>query len=138
MAGLLPHPPPMEKRLSAGEDVTRLLASHREGDEEALNRLFPLVYGELRQLAHRQLGRGGRGTLHAARAMRQILIDHARRHLAHKRGGGAPHLTLEENDVAVEARAEELIDLDAALDRLGKLDDRAGRPAPRGCPARSG
>jgi RNA polymerase sigma factor (TIGR02999 family) len=141
--------------LSAGEDVTRLLASHREGDGEALNRLFPLVYGELRALAHRQLGRAGRGTLHttavvheaylrlagpglaaedrghffnlAARAMRQILIDHARRHLARKRGGGAPHLLLDDNDVAVEARAEELIDLDAALDRLGRLDDRLNR-----------
>ncbi len=141
--------------MAAGKEVTRLLAALREGDQEALNALFPLVYGELRALAHRQLGRGGRGTLNttavvheaymrlagpgfapedrghffnvAARAMRQILIDHARRHLAGKRGGGAPHTLLEDCDVAVDARAAELIDLDSAMDRLGRLDERLKR-----------
>ncbi len=140
--------------MPADRDVTRLLADLRGGDEAALNDLFPLVYAELRALAHRQLGREGRGTLNttavvheaylrlvgndlapedrrhffnlAARAMRHIIIDHARRHLAKKRGGGAPHSMLEENDVAVEARAEELIDLNSALERLGALDERLG------------
>ncbi|HMB70267.1 MAG TPA: sigma-70 family RNA polymerase sigma factor [bacterium] len=141
--------------MATGEQVTRLLAALRQGDPHALGELFPLVYHELRELAHRQLRREGRGTLNttavvheaylrflgpgfapedrshffnvAARAMRQILIDHARRHLAQKRGGGAPHTLLDENDVAVETRAEELIDLDTAMGRLGQLDERLSR-----------
>lgn len=135
--------------------VTRLLADLRRGDPDALGALFPLVYADLRDLARRQL-RGARGTLNttavvheaylrfagndgvlpsdrahffaiAARAMRQIVIDHARRHLAAKRGGGAPHTLLDEAQVAVEDRAEELLDLHAALERMETLDARLGR-----------
>lgn len=136
-------------------EITRLLASLQNGDPEALNALFPLVYADLRDLAHRQL-RGARGTLNttavvheaylrfagndglapndrghffalAARAMRQIVIDHARRHLAQKRGGGASHTLLQEADLAVEASAGELLDLHLALERMEGLDARLGR-----------
>lgn len=142
--------------MASDPGITQLLAALREGDAEALDVLFPLVYRELREMAHRQLARGGRGTLNttavvheaylrfaerdgispsdrihffalAARAMRQILIDHARRRLAKKRGGGAPHDLLDDRDIAVEARATELLDLDRALERLGVLDERLAR-----------
>jgi RNA polymerase sigma factor (TIGR02999 family) len=135
--------------------ITQLLASLHEGDPDALNALFPLVYADLRELARRQL-RGARGTLNttavvheaylrfagnedvaprdrghffalAARAMRQIVIDHARRHLAKKRGGGAPLAPLDDADLAVESQAGELIDLHAALERMEALDARLGR-----------
>jgi RNA polymerase sigma factor (TIGR02999 family) len=137
-------------------EITRLLASLQDGDAEALNALFPIVYADLRSLARNQLRGGARGTLNttavvheaylrfagneglavrdrghffalAARAMRQIVIDHARRHLAGKRGGGAAHTLLEDADVAVESRAGELLDLHAALGRLEALDARLGR-----------
>jgi len=96
--------------------ITRLLSAARDGDRDAADRLFALVYRELRQIAHRQLGGGGdslrttdlvhetylklaqgqaatprdRGHFFAvaARAMRQILVDHARRRVAQKRGAG--------------------------------------------------
>jgi RNA polymerase sigma factor (TIGR02999 family) len=63
----------------------------------------------------------------AARAMRQVLIDYVRVRLAAKRGGGAPHTSLEGRDIAVEDRAAELLDLDAALERLHGVDERLGR-----------
>jgi len=137
-------------------EITRLLASLREGDDAALSALFPIVYAELRELAHRQLRGHQRGTLSttavvheayiklvgsnavsaadrlhfyslAARAMKQILIDHARMRLAQKRGGGVAHKLLEDGDIAVEDRAEELLDLDRALERLQALDERLAR-----------
>jgi RNA polymerase sigma factor (TIGR02999 family) len=119
-----------------------------------LDRLFPLVYDELRVLAHRQLGserpdhtlrttalvheaylrlvddtratRKGRAYFFAAaaRAMRQILVDHARRRNAAKRGGGAENLSLDHGDIAVDRFAHELIDLDRALHELAKLNPR--------------
>lgn len=137
-------------------DITRILASLRDGDPDALGALFPIVYGELRELAHRQLSGHRRGTLSttavvheaylklvgsqnvdagdrahffslAARAMRQIMIDYARARLAKKRGGGAPHEVLDGHEVAVEARAGELLDLDRALGRLAQVDERLAR-----------
>jgi len=137
-------------------DITRILASLREGDPDALGSLFPIVYGELRELAHGQLAGHRRGTLSttavvheaylkllgsqnvdagnrahffslAARAMRQIMIDYARARLAKKRGGGAAHDVLDAVDVPVEDRAGELLDLDRALARLGALDERLAR-----------
>jgi len=136
-------------------EITRLLAGLHDGRPDALNALFPLVYADLRDLARRQL-RGARGTLNttavvheaylrfaanegvtakdrahffalAARAMRQIVIDHARRHLAKKRGGGAARTELGDAVVAVESRAGELLDLHAALARMETLDARLGR-----------
>jgi len=106
------------------DSVTDLLARSREGEANALDQLIPLVYDELRAIAHRQLQleRGAHtlsttGLVHeayvqlvsetgvdwqdrshfyaiCARAMRRIVVDYARMRLAGKRGGGVPHVTL--------------------------------------------
>lgn len=140
-----------------GGEVTRLLDHLRGGDRQAFDRLFPLVYKELRKIAARRLG-GGRGDhtlaptalVHeaylkmlgqqgvawqsrahffaiAARAMRQILIDHARRKHAVKRGGDLDPTTLTSNLLGIEMPLEELLALDQALDRLDSLDSRLRR-----------
>lgn len=138
---------------SAG-DVTLLLDHLRGGDRRAFDRLFPLVYRELRQMAARRLG-GRRATptlaptalVHeaylkmvgqqgvpwqnrahffavAARAMRQILIDYARHKQAAKRGGDKQPLTLTQNVLGPDLPLAELLALDQALDRLEALDAR--------------
>jgi RNA polymerase sigma factor (TIGR02999 family) len=128
--------------------VTRLLEAVRDGEREALDRLLPLVYDELRDLARRQMWRerpdhtlhatalvheayvklagGGRveaaDRAHflaiAAHAMRQVLVDHARRHMAAKRGGGWEVTTLADGHRALDFRPEEILTLDRALERL--------------------
>lgn len=127
--------------------VTQLLRAVRDGEQGALDRLIELVYDELRFLARRQLARERVGhTLHAtalvheayvklaggpidasdrahflaiaARAMRQILVDHARRKGAQKRGGDWEVTTLTDGSQAVEFRPEEILALDRALDEL--------------------
>jgi RNA polymerase sigma factor (TIGR02999 family) len=138
-------------------DVTRLLAEYRAGDRSALERLFPLIYDELHGRAHRQLARHRPGDtlsttalvheaylkltdshgqsyndrMHffavASRAMRQILVDHARRKLAEKRGGGRVEVSLDPADLASPERAAELVALDEALGELAKLDQRLAR-----------
>jgi RNA polymerase sigma factor (TIGR02999 family) len=141
-------------------EFERLLTDARCGGRETLDAIFPLVYQELHALARRQLGRfrpgatlnttalvheaylklvdGRRATFHdrkhfftvAALAMRQIVVDHARRRAAGKRGGGAAHTLLDEVDgsaVPVDGQATALLALDAALTRLGGLDDRLVR-----------
>jgi RNA polymerase sigma factor (TIGR02999 family) len=122
-----------------------------------LDASFAAVYSELRRLAHRQLARdtpgvtlsttalvhevyvklaggqlvGLRGSEHflalAARAMRQILVDHARARRSEKRGGGFVLTQLEEGSVAVDGLGEELLAVDAALGRLEALDPRLAR-----------
>ena len=134
--------------------VTRLLIAWREGDQEAPRELFAILYQELRRLARAQLRRRQSDTLAttglvheafvkladrtrldlrdhghflalAARAMRQILVDHARKRLADKRGGAAVMGALEEAGVAGDdMNAAELIALDDALVRLETLDRR--------------
>lgn len=128
-------------------DVTRLLEAVRGGERDALDRLLPIVYEELRAVAGRQLGRERPDhTLHAtalvhetyvklagggvdavdrahflaiaARAMRQVLVDHARRRMAAKRGGDWAVTTLSDGHNAVEFRPEEMLALDRALERL--------------------
>lgn len=129
-------------------DVTRLLEAVRDGEREALDRLLPLVYDELRDLARRQMWRerpdhtlhatalvheayvklagGGRveaaDRAHflaiAAHAMRQVLVDHARRQMAAKRGGGWEVTTLADGHRALDFRPEEILTLDRALERL--------------------
>lgn len=129
-------------------DVTRLLQAARGGERRALDRLLPLVYDELRGLAERQLSReraghtlGATGLVHeayvklaaggtgdasdrahflaiAARAMRQVLVDYARRRMAVKRGGGWERTTLGAGQAAVEFNLEEMLALDRALDEL--------------------
>lgn len=136
--------------------ATQLLARMRAGDTAAPEALFAAVYEELRRLA-RQVrgGRAGdtlrttalvheayvkltsgnapdyEGRLHffrtAARAMRQILTDAARRRLADKRGGGLPTVTFDEGVHAAPVDAERLLALDEAIDRLEALDPRAAQ-----------
>ncbi|MFT7464096.1 MAG: RNA polymerase sigma-70 factor (ECF subfamily) [Pseudohongiellaceae bacterium] len=138
-------------------DVTRLLLSSREGQGGALEELLPLVYDELHRLAQRRLSRERRDhTLQAtalvneaylrlidqrdqswknrshflgiaATMMRRILINHAQAHRAEKRGGDRQRVTLHESAALLEGRAADLIDLDAALDRLTARDQEAAR-----------
>ncbi|MFQ5569494.1 MAG: sigma-70 family RNA polymerase sigma factor [Rhodothermales bacterium] len=134
--------------------TTSLLLSASAGDPDTMERLLPLIYDELREIAHRQLARERRHhTLHttalvheaylklvdetqvtkrgrayffgaAARAMRQILVDYARRRNAQKRGAGQAPLSLEEGLASIDAFATELLDLDEALQQLAKLNPR--------------
>jgi RNA polymerase sigma-70 factor (ECF subfamily) len=131
----------------AGE-VTRLLGAARDGDPEAWDRLIPLIYDDLRALARRQLRRElGERTMHptslvheaytklagsgalqaenrahflaiAARAMRQVLVDEARRRSAAKRRAASTRAFLDEYDLALEVDAGELLALDDALETL--------------------
>ena len=137
-------------------NVTRLLASWSSGDQNALNELVPLVYGELRRLAAAYLRRERRehtlqptALVHeaylrlvdqngvnchtrwqffgiAANLMRQILINHAKRRQAAKRSGGKK-VTLKEAAAVAEQRDADLIALDGALERLAVLDSRQSR-----------
>ena len=123
--------------------VTEALVAWREGDRGAVDRLFPLVYDELRRIAHRQLRRerpghtlGTTAVVHeafldlvnqsraqwvdrahffgvAAFVMRRVLLEYARAHHAAKRGGGAQHLTL---DDALMAAADERSETLIAVD----------------------
>ena len=134
--------------------VTELLGKWSEGDQAALAELTPLVYGELRRLAHRQMG-GERPdhTLQttalvneaylrladqtnprwqdrahffavAARAMRRILVSYARSQHSQKRGGGALKLELDEVALVSPEESKEIVDLHEALERLEQLDAR--------------
>jgi RNA polymerase sigma factor (TIGR02999 family) len=137
--------------------VTDLLVAWSRGDAEALERLAPLVESELRLLAHRFMRRERPGhTLQttalvneaylrlvgqreprwqnrahffgiAARMMRRILIDHARKVAYAKRGGGAPRISLDEACIVSEERAAELVALDDALLALAGVDERKCR-----------
>ena len=139
------------------DQVTRLLAAVREGDRRALDVVFDLVYAELHRSARQQLAHAGGGqTLNAtmlvheaylklvdsaradwvdrghffavaARAMRQIIIDHARHASRQKRGGNVERVTLDRIDVVGEARADELVALDAALTRLESFSEPLAR-----------
>ena len=141
---------------SAQQTITALLQAAVE-DEYVMDRLLPLVYDELRGMAHGHLLRERRShTLNttalvheaylklvdqtrapvrsqayffgaAARAMRQILVDHARRRGRQKRGGGQQPVTLEEQHLADGEFAAEVLDLDAALERLAEIEPRAAR-----------
>lgn len=134
-------------------DVTRMLADLHAGDREAADALYTRLYDELRALAGgimRQKGREytlqptalvneaylklvqqdapweSRGHFFsvAARAMRCILVDHARRRRADKRGGGQEAQALDEAVAALEERATDLVALDEALERLSERDER--------------
>ena len=138
-------------------DVTGLLLSWSQGNAEALDRLVPLVYDELRGVARRHLQRERPGhalqataLVHevylrlvdvdrlplknrthffavAAKLMRQILVDHARLQRADKRGGGVTMLSLDEVSPAAQATSVDVLALDEALDALSSLDDRQCR-----------
>jgi len=141
--------------MASTHDVTRLLGEWANGNQQALDRLTPLVYVELRQLAAHYLRQerpdhtlqptalvheaylrlvdqqspNWRDRSHffgvAARLMRQILVDHARRRQAGKRGGR--HVPLEETVSFARERSADLIALDDSLSALGKLDPRKCR-----------
>ena len=135
-------------------EVSQLLRGWGDGDREALDALLPLVYKELRRLAHFQL-RNERpdhtlqtsALVHeaylrlvglnspvwesrthffaiAAQLMRQILVDYARRHRAAKRGADSPKVSLENAVMAAQAKGVDIILLDDALQSLAKIDPR--------------
>src|SRR6478672_2522720 len=138
-------------------DVTALLCRWSAGDEKAPEQLMPLVYQELRDLARRYLQRErGDHTLQptalvheaylrivdqsrvqwqnraqffgiAAQLMRRILVDHARAHIAAKRGGHIEKISLDDAQISSEERAAELVELDAALTELAAIDTRKSR-----------
>lgn len=142
---------------SDNTDITQLLQQLSGGDANVVDSLMPLVYTELHALADRQLGRERAGhTLSAtalvheayiklvdqrnvswqnrahffaiaAQSMRRILINYANKRLAQKRGGGQMVVTLDESNAPRETRAEELVELDAALDRLAGLNERQSK-----------
>jgi RNA polymerase sigma factor (TIGR02999 family) len=143
--------------VAAQSEITRLLSDLSGGNRDVVDQLMPVVYDELRSMAHRYMRqeRAGhtldttalvheaylnlirndqldwQGRAHffsmAAIAMRRILVDHARRHAADKRGGGGPVVTFDEEQVQREVQPEELLDLDEALQRLETLDPRQAR-----------
>ena len=138
-------------------DITGLLAAWSKGDEEALNRLIPLVYPELRRIARRHLRRRSAGeTLESAalaneaylrlvraggiqcqnsahflalcsQIIRRILVDHARKRGYAKRGGDRVHVPLDDALLGAQVPEGELVALDQALDSLSKIDVRKGR-----------
>jgi RNA polymerase sigma factor (TIGR02999 family) len=140
-------------------DVTQLLGQWTGGDGEALNELMPLVYEELRRMAHRHMAqeRAGhtiqatalvnevylklknRGTAQwknraqffavAAQMMRHILVDYARERASAKRGGGAQQVTLDEAMLVSADRADEMLALDEALQKLEQCDKRKSQVA---------
>jgi RNA polymerase sigma factor (TIGR02999 family) len=139
------------------EPITDLLLELKGGDRNASERLFRLVYDDLRRIAHRALRRerpdhtlGTTGVVHeaylrlvnqtrvewsdrahfygiAAQAMRRILVDYARRHHRQKRGGGQRPVTLDDGAVSLDERSEHLMALDDALRRLAELNPRLSR-----------
>jgi RNA polymerase sigma factor (TIGR02999 family) len=141
----------------APADITELLMAWGRGDQVALEGLMPVVYEELRRLAHRHLRREHEGhtlettalvheaylrlvdqtrtELHsrahffaiASRQMRRILVDHYRSHHYAKRGGRVAHLDIEETCLAAAEKARDVIALDDALTQLASFDDRKCR-----------
>jgi RNA polymerase sigma factor (TIGR02999 family) len=146
--------------LSQGADpheVTAILREARGGDRSVLDRLFPLVYDELRRMAHHQLiaqppGRTlattvliheaylrlvnqkevgfddrARFLAYASRVMRTVLVDYARARGAKKRGGGMRPVPIDVANLQVDEQADLVLGVDDALDRLAALDERQAR-----------
>ena len=145
------------------DEITELLDRWQGGDRAALEKLIPQIYGELRQLARRELSRPDRSNptldptvlVHeaylrlekargdddsgprwnnrghffavAAKAMRQIVVDHARKRHAQKRGGPQADLDLEGQQIAIDGHSERIVALDQALDRLSRIEERLTR-----------
>jgi RNA polymerase sigma factor (TIGR02999 family) len=138
-------------------DVTELLLRWNDGDEAALDHLTPLLYDDLRRLARDVLTRETAGhtlsptaLVHevylrlvdqrrvrwenraqffgaAAHIMRRVLADYARSKSAAKRGGGAAKVSIDDATATIDAVADEILDLDGALNDLGSVDDRKVR-----------
>ena len=141
----------------APKEVTQLLIAWSNGEEEALEKLVPLIYDELRRIARRYMKREPAGhTLQttalvneaylrlieqkgmkwqnrahffaiSAQLMRRILVSMARARHANKRGGEARQVSLDEALVISEERAAELVALDEAMNELAALDPRRSR-----------
>lgn len=135
-------------------DVTQILDRVHQGDSKAAEELLPLVYDELRRLAaHRLAGERNEHTLQptalvheawlrisgpdertwhgrqhffaaAAEAMRRILVDHARRRQAAKRGAGANRLDVDEVDIPAPAPDDQLLAVNEALAKFATVDAR--------------
>jgi RNA polymerase sigma factor (TIGR02999 family) len=144
----------MDAASASQQRVTELLAQCSHGDEAALAELTPLVYEELRRVAHHHLsGQRPDHTLQttalvneaylrladqtnprwqnrahffavAARAMRQILVSYSRSQRAEKRGGGALKVDLDEVALVSPEESKEIVDLHEALEQLSALDSR--------------
>ena len=143
--------------MTSRPDVTALLTEWGHGNANALNELLPLVYTELRRIAAGQLRREREGhTLQptalvhevylrlidqrqvdwrdrahffgaAAQVMRRILVDHARRRHASKRGDGLPNLSIDQAQDVIASDGIPVLALDQALDRLAGLDEDLAR-----------
>jgi RNA polymerase sigma factor (TIGR02999 family) len=143
--------------VTTSANLTELLMDWQQGDREALDKLTPLIYDELRRMAHRYVRNERVGnTLQTtelvneayarllerqnlswqnrshffavtAQVMRHILIDHARRRHFTKHGGGAQHVSLETVPLMSPQRAADLVALDEALLALQKIDERKSR-----------
>jgi RNA polymerase sigma factor (TIGR02999 family) len=152
-----PRPIHLVPDSTASADVTVLLGQLVQGDQQAASRLMPAVYQELRQMAARYMRRervdhtlqttalvheaylklvdqtsaNWQNRAHffavAAQVMRHILVDHARGHLREKRGGGCQVIALDEGLVFAPEQSSELLEVDAALQRLSELDARQGK-----------
>ena len=144
----------MRQPILSAHEITQLLINGSNGSQGALDQLYPLVYEELRRLAHRYMSRERPGhtlqttaVVHeaylrlidqkhvqwqsrahffaiAAQMMRRILITHAQSHAYAKRGGGALKVSLDEAAILSQERAGELLALDEALNSLTALDPR--------------
>ncbi len=142
---------------SSESDVTTLLHRFQQGDEEAQAELVAAVYDELKAIAGRYMRRENEShTLQttalvneaylklinvkisqwqdrahffavASQIMRRILVDHARKHIAGKRGGGFEVLPLDEGLVFSPARSRDMVKLDEALQRLETTDERVAK-----------
>jgi len=152
-----PRPAGLPAEASAQADtheVTQLLVDWSHGDRAAFEKLIPLVYAELRYLAHRYMeGQRPNHTLQttalvneaylrladqsqpnftnrshffavAAKAMRQVLVDYAKAQQRQKRGGGATKVELDEAALISPEQTKAILDVNEALDRLAMLDSR--------------
>jgi RNA polymerase sigma factor (TIGR02999 family) len=140
----------------ARSDVTALLLAYRDGDRQALDRLMPAMYDELRSLAQRYMRKeSGASTMQAtalvhevyarmvnveltwqnrahflgtlARVMRQILVDHARARKSAKRGGSLERVTLDESAALTEDAGDLVLELDRVLEELRQFDELKSR-----------
>lgn len=137
--------------------ITQMLLDWSGGDRDALERMMPVVYGELHRLAHRYMNREHAGhTLQtsalvneaylrlvdqrsvkwhnrthffaiASQMMRRILVDYARLNIYAKRGAGAVHVSLDHAELVSDEPAAEVVALDEALTRLASIDPQQGR-----------
>jgi RNA polymerase sigma factor, sigma-70 family/RNA polymerase sigma factor, TIGR02999 family len=147
----------MDEPSASPHRVTQLLQQWSQGDDSALAELTPLVYEELRRLAHHYMkGERPDHTLQttalvneaylrladqtnpnwqsrahffavAARAMRRILVNYAKSNRAQKRGGGAARIELDEAAILSPEQSNQIVNVHEALERLGSLDERKAR-----------